>query len=532
MDALLQAVSVGSMTLNLSAAVQPVLTQGDAVAAANWAFTTLQANCVVSSTLVVAPAAAAYAVSLAAQVPDSFVLARQSNVGPRVFTLPLRSWTAPFEWKLWAVTGAFVLHGALWHCIFQRMPLRQLPLSVLGFHSLHAAATPAARVHATAFCFNAALLLVQYIAAAVTLRSSGALFTTDSAAGAPSTVCTLNATAYLNQARYAFPGAGVVPVPSVGAALAALALPASCQAALLTESDVAFNGACAAVSMQRVGSATMAPLALSLQGTDVGRAMSVLLTGALAPGGLAYPAPGLLTCPSTGQAPSGWQPTTLRELSGIFLLQGAAVLAAALVHVVHLTHERIGRTKKSAPQGTDVDGEETHRHERRWCCCLGDDDEEEEEEEAAETGAPAHADVELATVGPLAPAHRKQQQQQHRSSPSPVRTSDALRASVARMAGAGGEGRGGQWHSNPVAEEEDHQRNAVLAQLRSDLLAAEARQPVVARSVVAPRPPGPVAAGRRDVQPRSAPGSSIGVSGPRGRPMMPRDYATDVDMRL
>lgn len=515
---------MGSLSLNVSAVVQPSFAQGDALAAASWALNNLQVNCVLSPTLVATPAATAFTVLPVAQIPVTFVLASAPATAnsPRVFTLPLRSWTAPFEWRLWAVTGGFVLQAALWHAVFQGIPVRQVPLSLLGFRALHSASTPAARLHATAFGFTAALLLAQYVASVVTLRSSGALLPTTAAPPcAGGAVCTLNETVYLNRALAACPSARVVPVASVGAALTALGT-AACPAALLTEADVAFSNACAAVSMQQVGGATAAPLALalSLQG-DMARAMSVLLAGALSPGGMASSSS--LKCPTAiGSNVSSWQPTTLRELCGIFLLQGAALLAAALMHVLHLTRARLLNKKATLPSN-DADAKET-RPRTFWLSCCDPDEENEEADDAIGNGE--IADIELATAASAPSADRRLQQ---RRSPSPVRTSDALRASVARMTAAAPEpSGGGRWRSNPIATEEDDHRNAVLAQIRSDLLAAEARQPV-ARSVVPPRPAHALPPRQ---PPRSAPGSIVGAA-PRGRPMMPREYTTqDVDTRL
>ena len=506
-DSLVYAVSYGGFQLNLSAVVAAA--PGDAVAAATWALTTLRANCVLLPGLFVTPAATAFAVLPAAEVPAAYVLARSPASGsPSIFTLPLKLWTAPFELRLWAVTGGYVLFGALCHAIFQgAVPLRHLPLAILGFNAHPATATPAARLHATTFGFTAALLLAQYIASVAGLRASGPLALAPTASGAAATICTLDDSAYLARTRAVFPRATVVPVASV-----AVALSPACPTSVVTTADLAFAGACSSVVAQQLGGTTVATLALSLtlQG-DVARALSVLLSAAQMPGGTAYAGLSAASCGTqSSSAGSTWQPTTLRDLSGIFLLQGAAVLAAAILHLTQLTAARMLRRRSDAAQkGED---EEAEDRPRRWWPCG----------RALEEYSEGDGDVELSSGGtPL--GHKPQTGR----SPSPVRASEALRASVARMGGGPLPG-GSQWRSNPLANagEDDH-RNAVLAQLRSDLLAAEAQRPVVARSVVAPQPMPPRQ--QQQQQHRSAPGSSVGTA-PRGRPVMPRDY--DMDSRL
>jgi hypothetical protein len=505
-DALIYAVSYGGFNLNLSAVV--AATPGDAVAAATWALRTLRPNCVLLPGLFVTPAATAFAVLPVAEVPVAYVLVRSpASSSPSIFTLPLKPWTAPFEWRLWAVTGGYVLFAALCHNIFQgAMPVRHLPLAILGFNAQHATATPAARLHATAFGFTAALLLAQYIAAIAGLRASGPLALVSTAYAAPATVCTLDDSTYLARTRSVFPGATVVPVASI-----AVALSPACPSSVVTTADLAFASACASVVAQQLGATTVATLALSLtlQG-DVARALSVLLAAAQMPGGTAYAGLGAASCGTqSSTASSTWQPTTLRDLSGIFLLQGAAVLAAAFLHLTQLATARVFRRRSD--EGVD---EEAQGRPRRWWPCG----------QSQKVDGEGDGNVELSSGGtPLG------SMPQTGRSPSPVRASEALRASVARM-GGGPPPSGGQWRSNPLATagEDDH-RNAVLAQLRSDLLAAEAQRPVVARSVVAPQPVPPHMAPRQQQQHRSAPGSSVGAA-PRGRPVMPRDY--DMESRL
>ena len=517
-DSLTYAVAYGGLQLNLSAVV--AVTPGDPVAAASWALTSLRANCVLLPGLFVTPAATAFAVLPVAQVPVAYVLARTpASRSPSVFTLPLQAWTSPFEWRLWAVTGGYVLFAALCHTVFQgAAPWSSLLLAILGFNAQHTTATPAARLHATAFGFTAALLLVQYIAAASSLRASGPVVViSPTSNAAPATVCTLNDSAYLARTRSAFPGATVVPVASIGVALSP-----ACPNSVVTTADLAFAGACTSVVAQQLGSTTTATLSLSLslQG-DFARALSVLLAAAQMPGGTAYAGLSAASCGTLGSsASSAWQPTTLRDLSGIFLLQGAAVLAAALLHITQLATTRfLSRRSDASQDGSEAEAAAEGGARTWWPCGRAPEQDSQD----------GDGDVELSSGGTPLDAARKPQAGR---SPSPLRASDALRASVARMGGGAPPAPG--WRSNPLATGgEDVHRNAVLAQLRSDLLAAEAQRPVVARSVAAPQPPpmAPHMAPRQQQQQhRSAPGSSVGGAAPRGRPVMPRDY--DMDSRL
>jgi len=469
------------------------------MATAAWVFSSLGADCVLSP-LAVSSATAGSTV-LYGHTPLKVLLLRPAVPGPSVFTLPL-SWTAPFEWRLWATVGGFVLFCSIAHAALNGGGPRAVATALLGFNGFHPTAqrSAAATLHATAFGFCAALLFAQYLSALSAMKTLPHAASVQASAP-PRALCLLDDAAAWAAGFY--PGASLTALPSVAALLSALP---ACGAALLTDADLAYAGGCGAQGYiaQAVATAVAAlPLSLAWQG-DAARALSVFTAAAQAPGGAFSRAaeqqmPGRAACgAAAGEAGALlWRPAKLRDLSTIFLLQGAALLAAALLH----SGAMLGAKLEARPG-----------RGRLWRCCL-----------------PLSAEKEVAEVGDLelAPAA-------HQERPA---SSLALAAAVARLhlgdEAASGDGFG--WRGTPLAEpsRQEKQRAAAVSQLRAELLAVEADAAAHlsaragTRSVVA-------AAGWGGEQPqqqfRSAP-ASVAVAGRfGGRPVLSRDGDDDLHL--
>ena len=348
--------SAWQFSVAFSAVVVPAAAApGDALGAALWAFATLpNVNCTLQL-LPVTPAAASFAALPLPHATAEFVVvsapARRASA-PSVFSLPL-AWTTPFTWQLWACVGASALLASAAQTLLEGgAKPRALTEALLGWR-FAPPATPAGRLHATAFAFTSALLFAQYVARAAAMASAadvGALLA--AAPSASSVLCVADVASHASFAAAALPSLALTKRPSASAAALLAALRSGeCAAALTTAADAAFAaggpGDTAGLNCGLPAPKALQPtvqLALPLSpatSPPFVAALGVLLAHAAAPGGTsaaaaeaAFPAaaPHCAHGARWASASSAPQPLSLRDLSGIFMLQVVAAVAAAALH--------------------------------------------------------------------------------------------------------------------------------------------------------------------------------------------------------
>jgi hypothetical protein len=181
----------------------------------------------------------------------------------------------------------------------------------------------ARRVHAASWAFVAVLLCCAYLAALLRLERGPGW-----GASLPTSLCVLGLGG--SWAAAAFPAADPVQQPSAAALVSALRTGA-CSAALASNAELTAVGGCSALTRAgwTVQLLRAQAQALSLSdawaanaGGDAARALEVLL--------LAHAVGGDWDECSSAAAPAGGS-TTLRSLSSLFLLYGAALLLALLL---------------------------------------------------------------------------------------------------------------------------------------------------------------------------------------------------------
>jgi hypothetical protein len=526
-------------TVELSAAVAPQAVSSDAVASALWAFTTLSADCVLN-TLPSTPAAAAFVSLTAPHAPFSYVLVRApppSPPLPSVFRLPL-AWTRPFEWQLWAVTGAAVLLASAAQSVFEAptaggaaAAAAAPPGGKRGWRTTRAflspllgwrfapPATAAGRLHATSFAFICAILAAQYIATAAALARAGG---TSFVAPAPplASVCVADNAAHAAFAAAALPSLQLLrrSSASAGALLAALHSGA-CAAAVTTDLDMAYAAGgpgdaaganCGLPAATPLGRGALALALAPATPTNVSHALGILLAYAAAPGGT-FAAAAAAEFPAapcgadvaggdaTAAAPA---PLSLRDMSGVFMLQVCAGAAATLLHLGGAAGRALGAraARRAQERGSGEGATAKKRHGGRAAAPAGADD-DGVAASAAENGGALHdtwaqgsgrgSDSASGGAGEYGGAYEVELRAaplRVSSSPRALRrdaagaatgaASPALRAAVARMqadmhAELGGDGHG--WAATEqMPGRRSGGRGAALASLRAELLAVEA----------------------------------------------------------
>jgi hypothetical protein len=536
--------SAWEFSVELSAAVAPP--SNDPVASALWAFSALSADCVLN-TLPSTPAAAAFASLTAPHAPFSYVLVRAPPPAPplpSVFRLPL-PWTRPFEWRLWAVTGASILLASAAQDAFEKERRRRdaaaaaaaaaapggkrswggagaaLLLPLLGWR-FAPPATPAGRLHATAFAFTSAILAAQYIATAAALASAGgAAFV---APASPLTaVCVADNAAHAAFAAAALPSLQLLrrSSASAGALLAALHSGA-CAAAVTTDLDLAYaaggpgdagHANCGLPAAMPLGRGALALALAPATPPNVTHALGILLTYAAAPGG-AFAAAAAAQFPAApcgadalgaDAAAAAPAPLSLRDLSGVFMLQVVAIAAAALLHVGGAAGRALATRAARRAQERDGGGggggqgvAAKKRHGGRAAAPAGADD--DVAASAAENGGAIHGSwaqgsgrgsdsasggaddydgsygVEL-RAAPLVVASSPRTLRRDAAGAATGAVSPALRAAVAAMQADMHAELGGDGHGWAAAEQPGRRiggRSAAVASLRAELLAVEA----------------------------------------------------------
>ena len=544
------------------AAVAPAASSSDALGAALWAFSTLSANCTLQL-LPATPAAAAFAALPLPHAAAEYVIVsapmRRAS-GPSIFSQPL-GWTAPFRWPLWACVGGSVVLASAAQAALEGGATgakpRDIATALFGWR-FAPPATPAGRLHATAFAFTTALLFAQYVARAAAMAGStdgGLLAAAPRGAAA---LCVADVASHAAFAAAALPSLSLTKRSSASsAALLAALRSGECAAALTTAADAAYAaggpGDAAGANCGLPAPSPLQPvqpLALPLSPTTAAgtvAALGVLLAHAAAPGGAfaeaaaaAFPANGAPHCAGGARwaaaSPAAPLPLSLRELSGIFMLQVAAGVAAAVLHLGGAAGRAVARRRHGLGKGAD-----------------GEEELLEMEVVAAENGSFAHDWNDSDSNGGAA----------HKPSPSPSprrgpatppfmtpptetaeahRASPALRTAVQQMQEELSSGDGMGWGA-PAPR-----RASGRGVARAELLAieADAAKAMMARSAPASdvgparhrsrTPPrgGAVSADHFVfVPPPRSPRSAGGNGVVRGRPALPRDTGEDfLDMRL
>ena len=560
----LTGVSVATMTalaaawefsVEYVAAVAPAASSSDALGAALWAFSTLSANCTLQL-LPATPAAAAFAALPLPHAAAEYVIVsapmRRSS-GPSIFSQPL-GWTAPFRWPLWACVGGSVVLASAAQAALEGGATgakpRDIGTALFGWR-FAPPATPAGRLHATAFAFTTALLFAQYVARAAAMAGStdgGLLAAAPRGAAA---LCVADVASHAAFAAAALPSLSVTKRSSASpAALLAALRSGECASALTTAADAAFAaggpgdaagancGLPAPLPLQPVQ-----PLALPLSpATTAGTvaALGVLLAHAAAPGGAFAQAAEAASAASHCIGGARWAPASpaaplplsLRELSGIFMLQVASGVAAAILHCGGAAGRAVSRRRQGLGKAAE-----------------GEDELLEMEVVAAENGgfAPDWNDSDSnggaackASLSPRrAPAtpptagSESEAAEAHRDSP-------ALRVAVQQMQEDLSSGDGLGWGAPaPRRATGRGSARAELLAIEADAAKAMARAPASAVGPARQRSRTPPRGGAASadhfvfVPPPRSPRSPGGSGIVRGRPALPRDNGEDyLDMRL
>ena len=545
--------SAWQFSVAFSAVVVPaVAAPGDALGAALWAFAApFQVNCTLQL-LPVTPAAASFAALPLPHATAEFVVVsapERRASAPSVFSLPL-AWTTPFTWQLWACVGASALLASAAQTLFEggAQP-RAVAAALLGWR-FAPPATPAGRLHATAFAFTSALLFAQYVARAAAMATAadvGALLA--AAPSASSALCVADVASHVAFAAAALPSLTLTKRSSASAAALLAALRSGeCAAALTTAADAAFAaggpgdtaGANCGLPAPKALQPTVQlalPLAPATSPTFVA-ALGVLLAHAAAAGGAfaaaaeaAFPA-AAPHCAHRARWASGSHapaPLSLRDLSGIFMLQVVAGVAAAALHWGGAAGRAVAqrRSGKGKEDGDELLEMEVAAAENGFAHEWHDSGD-------SSGGGAAHKETPRRRGAAVA-SFSEETESDHRRSP-------ALRDAVLQMQDALENGDGMGW-GPPAPRRTPGSRAAP----RSELLAIEADAavalvrapssdvgPVRHRSRTPPRSGAVSADHFALVPPPRSPERSPRAGGfVRGRPALPRDGGEDfLDTRL